>query len=409
MQSQPSKNDGRCRTGPFVLICGALLAVGFAIAWRRPSPIEPVVFKYSDQPAPGFSGPLAVNDHLKRGKLLFSRDVLAPESFVVDKQGRVYTGLGDGRVIRFDRELESLETILHTGEVLHHQCGLTSMEDKCGRPLGLHFHHSDNDLLYIADSYKGLLLGNVTSGQVKTLVDAHHPGEGILPMKLTNDVTVLSNGSVFFTDSSSKFDRTSNRMEFLEGGGNGRLLHYNPFDRTVRVAAEGLHFANGITVAPDGEHLLISETTRARILRYHLKGPREGTTDVFVDNLPGLPDNIKPSLRGGYWVALAVVRLYGLLDTMASLPGLRSFIAKFDLLPILEKIIPTHVMVLELDEQGNVVRSLHDNNAEVTGPASTVLDMGDKLLLGSYFAPYLVVVPLDFTDAHTSNSLNKNK
>lgn len=141
------------------------------------------------------------------------------------------------------------------------------MEDKCGRPLGLHFHHSDNDLLYIADSYKGLLLGNVTSGQVKTLVDAHHPGEGILPMKLTNDVTVLSNGSVFFTDSSSKFDRTSNRMEFLEGGGNGRLLHYNPFDRTVRVAAEGLHFANGITVAPDGEHLLISETTRARILR----------------------------------------------------------------------------------------------------------------------------------------------
>lgn len=62
--------------------------------------------------------------------------------------------------------------------------------------------------------------------------------------------------------------------------------------------------------------------------RYHLKGPREGTTDVFVDNLPGLPDNIKPSLRGGYWVALAVVRLYGLLDTMASLPGLRSFIAK---------------------------------------------------------------------------------
>ena len=82
---------------------------------------------------------------------------------------------------------------------------------------------------------------------------------------------------------------------------------------------------------------------------------------------------------------------------------------QFDLLPLLEKIIPTHVMVLELDEQGNVVRSLHDNNAEVTGPASTVLDMGDKLLLGSYFAPYLVVVPLDFTDAHTSNSLNKNK
>lgn len=145
--------------------------------------------------------------------------------------------------------------------------GLTSMEDKCGRPLGLHFHPSDDDLLYIADSYKGLLLGNVKSGQVKTLVDAHHPGEGILPMRLTNDVTVLSNGSVFFTDSSSKFDRSNNRMEFLEGTGSGRLLHYNPSNGVVQIALKGLYFANGITTTPNEEHLLISETTRARIIR----------------------------------------------------------------------------------------------------------------------------------------------
>ena len=53
-------------------------------------------------------------------------------------------------------------------------------------------------------------------------------------------------------------------------------------------------------------------------------------------------------------------------------------------------------MVLELDEAGHVVRSLHDSSAEVvTGPVSTVLDMGDKLLLGSYLAPHLVVIPLD--------------
>lgn len=68
---------------------------------------------------------------------------------------------------------------------------------------------------------------------------------------------------------------------------------------------------------------------------------------------------------------------------------------QFNLLPILEKMIPVHVIVLELDGRGNVVRSLHDDNAEVTGPASTVLDMGDRLLLGSYSAPHLVVVPLD--------------
>lgn len=138
-----------------VLVCGALLALGLAIVWRRPSPVEPVEFTYvvnllflffnvhdrfSDKAAPDFTGPLAVNDYLKRGKLLFSREILAPESFVVDKQGillyivpsfvplalnwsgRIYTGLGDGRVIRLDKDLKSFETILHTGDV-HQQCG----------------------------------------------------------------------------------------------------------------------------------------------------------------------------------------------------------------------------------------------------------------------------------------------
>lgn len=40
-----------------------------------------------------------------------------------------------------------------------------------------------------------------------------------------------------------------------------------------------------------------------------------------------------PSSRGGYWVALAVVRIYGLLDTLASLPRLRNFIAKVSCSP----------------------------------------------------------------------------
>lgn len=395
MQPKSSNKDGRCKRSTLILTCGALLVLGIAIAWRRPSPIEPAGFRFSDKPAPGFIGPLAVNDLLERGRLLFSQEIVAPESFTVDTRGYVYTGLGDGRVIRIDSELKSFETILRTGEVVDNKCGRASMEEKCGRPLGLHFHPTDNNLLYIADSYKGLLLANVKSGQIKTLVDAHHPGEGILPLRLTNDVAVLSNGSVFFTDSSNKFDRVNNRMEFLEGAGNGRLMHYNPSNGIVQVAVSGLHFANGITVTPNEEHLLISETTRARILRYHLKGSLNGTTDVFVDNLPGLPDNIKPSSRGGYWIALAVVRMYGVLDVLASLPGLRNFIAKFDLLPILEKIVPTHAMIVEVDNRGHMVRSLHDSGGKVTGPPSTVLDMKDKLLLGSYFAPHLVVVPLD--------------
>ena len=62
--------------------------------------------------------------------------------------------------------------------------------------------------------------------------------------------------------------------------------------------------------------------------RYHLKGPKEGTTDIFLDNLPGLPDNISPNSRGdGYWVAFAHSRTW-FTDYMVQRPTLRLAMVK---------------------------------------------------------------------------------
>ena len=44
------------------------------------------------------------------------------------------------------------------------------------------------------------------------------------------------------------------------------------------------------------------------MLRYYIKGEHEGKSEVFAQNLPGLPDNIRLSSRGGYWVGLALKR-----------------------------------------------------------------------------------------------------
>ena len=49
-------------------------------------------------------------------------------------------------------------------------------------------------------------------------------------------------------------------------------------------------------------------TSLTLAFRYNLNGPKAGSTDVFVDNLPGIPDNISPSLSGGYWVGIGLVR-----------------------------------------------------------------------------------------------------
>lgn len=64
------------------------------------------------------------------------------------------------------------------------------------------------------------------------------------------------------------------------------------------------------------------------------------------------------------------------------------------LVPVIERLLPHHAMVVELNPAGEVVRSFHDQGGDVTTSVSHVLDMGDKLLIGSYHAPFLLLLNL---------------
>ena len=44
------------------------------------------------------------------------------------------------------------------------------------------------------------------------------------------------------------------------------------------------------------------------LIRHYLKGEKAGQTDVFVSGLPGYPDNIRPNVRGGFYVAIIAMR-----------------------------------------------------------------------------------------------------
>ena len=61
-----------------------------------------------------------------------------------------------------------------------------------------------------------------------------------------------------------------------------------------------------------------------------MKGDRKGTYDLFADNLPGTPDNIRPAHDGGYWVALPSIRKWpiSLLDLVGPYPGVKNVLAK---------------------------------------------------------------------------------
>lgn len=94
-------------------------------------------------------------------------------------------------------------------------------EHICGRPLGLRFDPRSGDL-YIADAYLGLMRVGPEGGQASVLADAV---DGV-PLRFTNDLDIAPDGSVYFTDSSSKYQRRSCVQEFREVPSSVRVLVY---------------------------------------------------------------------------------------------------------------------------------------------------------------------------------------
>lgn len=65
--------------------------------------------------------------------------------------------------------------------------------------------------------------------------------------------------------------------------------------------------------------------------RVHVAGLNKGGMENFIDNLPGFPDNIRPSSSGGYWVAMSAVRPnpgFSMLDFLSQRPWIKKLIFK---------------------------------------------------------------------------------
>lgn len=219
-----------------------------------------------------------------------------PEDVAFDADGRVVAGLVDGRVVRLSRDGRLIETVASTG----------------GRPLGVEV--AGDGRLVVCDAQRGLLRVDPDGGGVEVLV-----GEvGGEPMMFCNNAAVADDGTIYFTDSSRRFGIDHWQGEVLEHSGTGRLLRRDP-DGAVTVVLDGLQFANGVALAPDGSFLLFAETCAYRITRLWLSGSRAGDTEVFADNLPGFPDNLSTGSDGLFWVALPDARM-ALVDRLARMP-----------------------------------------------------------------------------------------
>ncbi|MET0593378.1 MAG: SMP-30/gluconolactonase/LRE family protein [Polyangiaceae bacterium] len=325
------------------------IAATYLLFW--PLPIEPEAWNPPSAPSASTNAALAAFE-------LLEPSLPAPEAITFDAEGRVVTGLIDGRIVRFTPKGNDLAVIARTE----------------GRPLGLKYDHGGN--LLVADAQRGLLIVD-RDGAVKSLAASY----GEKQLGFVDDVDVASDGTVYFSDASSRGSLAKYKLEVIEHRPLGRLFAYHP-DGRLELLLEGLYFANGVALAPDASYVLVSETTSYRIRRFYLNGPKAGQNDIFVDNLPGFPDNItwSPSRRV-FWVALPTPR-EPILDQLSPSPFLRKVVARFP--NVFQPSIRRHAWAVAIDETGRIVADLQDDSSTSYSPLTSVVEQGGFLYLGSF-------------------------
>jgi len=307
-------------------------------------------------PDRGLTGSFAANGRLV-GLQRWELDGTGPEDVAVAADGSVFTGLADGRILRLQPPEGSVSEVCNTG----------------GRPLGLEV--DADGTLVVCDAERGLLRVHPASGSIEVLADSVD-GE---PLRLANNAAICADGSVLFTQSSTRFALEHFKADLLEHSCTGRLLHWQP-DGSVRTLLTGLAFANGVAVSADQTHVLIAETGAYRIRRFWLDGPRAGHCEVLVSNLPGFPDNLSSGSAGRTWIAIAAPR-NRLLDVLLRLPGFWRML----LWALPERLQPEATRIafaVAIDADGEVVLNLQGDGSSyhyVTG----VRERNGTLYLGS--------------------------
>lgn len=331
-----------------------LLAAAALYLSVTPSVIAPLAW---DAPAaPPLTGVLEPNDTLMKAELIAQGQLHGPEDTAVDASGRLYASLADGRIVRLGAD-GIPQTFVNTG----------------GRPLGMDFA-ADGQLI-VADAYKGLLSVDA-HGKIRVLATE---ADGV-PFRFTDDLDIARDGRIYFSDASDTFSQPDYLLDLLEARPHGRLLRYDPATGKTEVLLKDLYFANGVALSQHEDFVLVNETYRYRITRYWLTGDKAGSHDVFIDNLPGLPDNLQGDRVGTFWVALPTPRKAD-ADFLHRHPWLKAQIAK---LPRALWPKPTpYGLVLALDENGRIVQSLHDTSGTHLRMITSVKPQGDYLYFGS--------------------------
>jgi sugar lactone lactonase YvrE len=200
-------------------------------------------------------------------------------------EGAVFTGTQDGTIYRIRPADGQVEPVAHTG----------------GRPLGIEF--LPDGRLLVCDAHRGVLTVDPGNGSVESVL-AEVDGQRL---RFCNNAAVAGDGTFYVSDSSTIHPIDEWKAELIEVTRTGRLLRRRP-DGRADVLLDGLAFANGVALAGDESFVAVAETAARTVVRRWLTGPKAGTKDYLVEDLPGYPDNIARGSDGLIWVTIASPR-----------------------------------------------------------------------------------------------------
>jgi len=296
------------KTTAYIASALVLALAAYLSLW--PVTIEPV--SWNAPMAPGYTGPHTSNRLLADLKMVSLGNEEGPEHIALGKDGKLYTTVASGNILRMNPDGSALEVFANTG----------------GRVLGFDFDANGN--LIAADAVKGLLAISPDK-KVSVLADKVD-GETIL---YADAVIIASNGKMYVSDASARFAPAkwggtfeASILDILEQSSTGRILEYDPASRVTRVVAKGFSFANGVALSQDERTLFVNETGKYRVWKISVQAsqldvsqPSKEATVLF-DNLPGYPDNLMRGTDGKIWLGFAKPR-NATIDKLANQPFLR--------------------------------------------------------------------------------------
>jgi len=329
------------------------LLLAYLLFW--PVNADPAIWR--PEKGPEMIGEFAPNDYLADAEILGLNDGIGPEDVAIDESGNMYAGYEDGRIIKYDVYGKTQGVFVDTE----------------GRPLGLAFDANSN--LIIADANKGLLSVDPDGNLTVLTTEAHG-----IPFAFTDDVDIAPDGKIYFSDASSKYGIHEYRADLMEHRPWGRLIMHDPKSGLTGTLMGGLYFANGVAVSPEGDFVLVNETSTYRVKKVWIKGEKAGQSETIIDNLPGFPDGISSNGKGLYWIAMPALRK-DIIDNLAGRPFLRKMVLR---MPEAAQPAPDrHGFILGIDGDGNVVHNLQHPDPDSFSPITSVEEKDGVLYLGS--------------------------